>query len=431
MRVDTSTIGIAPGEGLVARFGEVVIYLVGANASTERILGAVEAVANAEHPGAAIAQRLAAVVFGTGSEPPPFGLVAPAADGTLVLLRGPVSASISGAEGTRTLVGARAFTWVDEILRDPVRTLAVGPGSDARVTPYPRTDLRAGVVPGGGFVIHAAVRRTKRAKNPAAVVAAGTPNEPAATAPAGLAAAEPEPESDSGPPTGFAGSPAADPLPGTRAWSAAPGPRVKAEPVRIRPEAERSRAGTAAKAIGSGGPQAKPARVDPQTKAARVEPQTKGARAEPEAKPGRAGAEQKPVRLGKEPGHPYASRGHDEGRHPAAPVLVAEDGTAYPLDRAYVIGRGPSVDESVRRNTAAPLVLQRDRHISRVHAYLAVDGGKVFLRDAGTAAGTFVSTPGEPRWTRISQSPTELPPGGRIRISEQVLTYQDSGNGSS
>lgn len=368
MRVDTSTIGIAPGEGLVARFGDVVIYLVGANASTERILGAVEAVANAEHPGAAIAQRLAAVVFGTGSEPPPFGLVAPAADGTLVLLRGPVSALISGAEGARRLVGARAFTWVDEIVRDPVRTLAVGPGVDPQITPYPRTDLRAGVVPGGGFVVRAAVRTSKkkqdrtpaRSSGPAAE---GAGYEPPATAPAGLAASEPEPEAISGPRTGLAEPAASEPLPGTQAWSAAPAPlRSTVEPIRLR----------------------------------------------------------------KEPARPHLRAGRSraaEQRQPAAPALVAEDGTAYPLDRAYVIGRGPSVDESVRRNTAAPLVLQRDRHISRVHAYLSVDAGKVFLRDAGTAAGTFVSTPGEPRWTRISQSPTELPPGGRIRISEQVLTY--------
>lgn len=365
MRVDTSTIGIAPGEGLVARFGDVVIYLVGANASTERILGAVEAVADAEHPGAAIAQRLAAVVFGTGSEPPPFGLVAPTADGTLVLLRGPVSAMISGAEGSRRLVGARAFTWVDEIVRDPVRTLTVGPGADSRITPYPRTDLRAGVVPGGGFVIEAAVRRSTKNQNRATTPAkkAAAAYEPVATAPAGLAASEPEPESHSGPRTGLAEARAAEPLPGTRAWSAGPAPmRVDPEPIRLRKD---------------------PARPRPHTRAA------------PGAEPA----------------------------HPAPPTLVAEDGTAYPLDRAYVIGRGPSVDESVRRKTAAPLVLQRDRHISRVHAYLSVDSGKVFLRDAGTAAGTFVSTPGEPRWTRISQSPTELPPGGRIRISEQVLTY--------
>ncbi|NKY59865.1 FHA domain-containing protein [Nocardia flavorosea] len=358
MRVDTSTIGIAPGEGLIARFGDVVIYLVGANASTERILGAVEAVADVEHPGAAIAQRLAAVVFGTGSEPPPFGLVAPTADGTLVLLRGPVSALISGAEGSRRLVGARAFTWVDEIVRDPVRTLAVGPGADAQVAPYPRTDLRAGVVPGGGFVIHAAVRRSKKpGRSATAIAAKRVAGEPPATAPAGLVAADPEPAADSGPPTGLAAARPAGPLPGTRAWSAAP----------ARPAAD-------------------------------------------------------PIRLGKDTAKPRPHAAHN-GADGLDAVLVAEDGTSYPLDRAYVIGRGPSVDESVRRKTAAPLVLQRDRHISRVHAYLSVDGGKVYLRDAGTAAGTFVSTPDEPRWTRIGQSPTELPPGGRIRISEQVLTY--------
>lgn len=99
MRGRSSTVGVAPGEGLVARFDDVIIYIGAETASTERILGAVEAVAAIEHPGAAIAQRLAAVVFGAGSAPPPFGVLAPTDDGTLVLLRGAVAALIDGAEG--------------------------------------------------------------------------------------------------------------------------------------------------------------------------------------------------------------------------------------------------------------------------------------------------------------------------------------------
>ena len=358
MRIDTSTVGIAPGEGLIARFGDVVIYLVGANASTERVLGAVEAVADTEHPGAAIAARLASVVFGGGSEPPPFGLVAPTADGTLVLLRGPVSAVISGAEGERRLVGARAFTWVDEIVRDAVRTLTVGPGADAQVTPYPRTDLRRGVVPGGGFVLHAAVRR--RPKKSGATMDRKQP--PVSTAPAGLAAAGRDGDRNGGGEKS-AGQSAdepvtPEPLPGTQAWSAAPGPlRPKSDRIQLRKQSVPPRAPV------SGG---------------------NGAQSMPQSAP------------------------------QTGPALVADDGTAYPLDRPYVIGRGPSVDESIRRKTATPLILQRDRHISRVHAYLSVEAGK---------AGTFITTPDDARWTRIDRSPTELPPGGRIRISEQVLTY--------
>lgn len=178
------SVGIAAGDGLVARFGEVVVYLAKETASTDRILGAVEAVAQERHAGAAIAQRLAAVVFGSGSEPPPFGVVAPTADGTLVLLRGPVSAVVEGAEGIRRLDGARAFTWVDEIVREPVRRITVGADSGAPVRALPRTDLQAGVVPGSGFVVATARRNGKN--RPAETVAPELPT----TAASGFAAAE-------------------------------------------------------------------------------------------------------------------------------------------------------------------------------------------------------------------------------------------------
>ncbi|MGW4773529.1 hypothetical protein ACWEO2_36525, partial [Nocardia sp. NPDC004278] len=188
-----STVGIAPGNGLIARFGAVVVYLAGETPSTDRILGAIEAVADARHPGAAIAQRLAAVVFGGNSEPPPFGVVAPTADGTVILLRGQVTAEIQGAEGTRRLSGARAFTWVDEIIREPVRRITVGADDTFPVQALPRTDLRAGVVPGGGFTLHIAARRTGRSaatrdRATAPSPSPGTTLEPPQTAPAGLEA---------------------------------------------------------------------------------------------------------------------------------------------------------------------------------------------------------------------------------------------------
>ncbi|RJO69839.1 FHA domain-containing protein [Nocardia panacis] len=189
------SVAIAAGEGLIARFGEVVVYLAEETASTDRILGAVEAVAEDRHAGAAIAQRLAAVVFGTGSEPPPFGVVAPTADGTLILLRGPVSAVIEGAEGMRRLTGARAFTWVDEIVREPVRRITVGADTGTPTRAHPRSDLHSGVVPGSGFVLET-VRRTKK---PAGAEPA-RPTTGFLTPPTGPATAH----------TGFPAEPAAD-----------------------------------------------------------------------------------------------------------------------------------------------------------------------------------------------------------------------------
>ncbi|WP_067538864.1 FHA domain-containing protein [Nocardia crassostreae] len=151
----STTVGLARGDGLVARFGNVVIFLAGESPSTERVLGAAETASSAGDPGVAIAQRLAAAVFSSGSaHPPAFGVVAPTSGGILVLLRGPVRAIVDGPEGTRQLSGVRAMTWADEILRDPVRRLTIAADTRA-TTEIPHTDLRAGVAAAGGFILHA------------------------------------------------------------------------------------------------------------------------------------------------------------------------------------------------------------------------------------------------------------------------------------
>ncbi|MGQ4619650.1 FHA domain-containing protein [Nocardia sp. R7R-8] len=399
MRKKPSTVGIAPGDGLVARFGAVVAYLGAETTSTDRILGTIEAVAEGEHPGAALAQRLAAVIFGSTVHPPPFGVVAPTSDGMLILLRGAVTAEIHGAEGTRRLDGGRAFTWVDEIVREPVRRITIGADIGAPPTALPRTDLRAGVVPGGGFVLHAAVRR-------AANTAGSRPTESSAQG-------EPEPTAAAG----FAAMPeptgAADAV-----VRATPTARPTATSDALPPATPTARPTATSDALPPATPTARP--IDPVRPLAKPRP--------PRSVPNRPLAwsqvqpAHEPVALRKAPENGAARPAALSGD--AVGALVTEDGAAYPLDRAYVIGRGPQVDESVRTATAAPILIQRDRHVSRVHAYVSVDGGKVYIRDAAATSGTFIAGPGTDQWTRISTSPTELPPGWRVRISERVLTYR-------
>lgn len=174
-----STVGIAAGAGLVARFGTAVVYLAETD-SAELVLDAVEAEADGEYPGAAIARRLAGVVFGGGTEPPAFGVVAPTEDGTVILLRGKVFAQILGAEGPRSLSGARAFTWVDEIVREPVRRIRVGDDNGEPLPVHPATDLRAGIVTGSGFELRVGVRRAEtpgdRAESAGAAAAISSPS---------------------------------------------------------------------------------------------------------------------------------------------------------------------------------------------------------------------------------------------------------------
>lgn len=527
MRSESSSVGIVPGEGLVARFGGVVVFLAATNAATDRILGAVRTAAEGERPGAAIAQRLASVVFAGGAEPPPFGVVAPTPDGTLVLLRGSVSAQLHGAEGVRTLSGERAFTWVDEIVRDPVRTVSIGAGNVFPLTPAPHTDLRDGVVPGGGFVLRAAVRkagrkgvsrrsasgavesRRSRAALPAAApstraaaaaVATGSTPAPEATAPwsgpdtpspaadpdaspapqrtadrpQSSSTPEPPPTEASGwtampeptgpqdlvpPPAGTAAEGRARPsgttagVPGPQAVTSDEAGSAADEQVHTagRTGSDRRGSATDGAAPADGGsrspaldsdPTAKaPPRPDPPRPLAWSQvpdaPATYGRYAPPTgaAHPPPGTGRMMPPRAGASPGRDARGRValrkvQNTGTRVMPPVpprtgpgALVLDGTAYPLDRPYVIGRGPESDASVKAAVAAPLVLPRDRNVSRVHAYVSVENGAVFVRDAGTGAGTFVAPPGTDEWARIGTDPTELPPGARVRISDRVLTY--------
>ncbi|WP_191094018.1 FHA domain-containing protein [Nocardia colli] len=420
MRSKSSTVGIAQGHGLVARFGGVVVYLAGETAATDRILGAIEAVADAEHPGAALAQRLAAVVFGGASETPPFGVVAPADDGTLILLRGPVFAEINGAEGTRRLDGARAFTWVDEIVREPLRRITVGTDTGTPLKALPRTDLRAGVVPGGGFVLNVALRRVGKTAKGSSTPRPSAPTsttEPAPTAAAGFAAT-PEPTGadeavDS--PTSVA-SAVSDASTSAKSSTARASAAARPAPGSSAPSATRSSATASSSTTlhpkESARPRARPRPpIGNRPAADRQLAWSQTHLPEPVALHRTSADRARLVR-------PVAEKDQAVG------TLILENGTAFPLDRPYVIGRGPQADDAVRSATAEPIVIQRDRHVSRVHAYVSVDRGKVFVRDATATSGTFIAPPGADEWTRIGTSPTELPPGWSVRISERVITYR-------
>ncbi|MEV0062992.1 FHA domain-containing protein [Nocardia sp. NPDC050718] len=396
MRAHSSTVAIVPGTGIVARFGDVVMYLAGETPSTDRLLGAVETVAMstaASAPGAALAQRLAGVVFGGASAPPPFGVLAPTADGMLILLRGAVIAEISGAEGNRRLAGDRAFTWVDEIIREPVRRIAVGAEMADPTSANPRTDLRAGIVTGNGFVLNLGRRRNPAPRRVEAI------DEPPPTEATGFRALRtPAGHTENGearPATaGFA-------VPSAEAGSSGPATGFVAAPEVGDPNGETVSTGS------------RPATVDGETVSTgpRNSPATNAPLAWSQALDAAKRAE--PVALGKSGPHPTSSRG----------ALVTEDGLSYPLDRPYVLGRNPSGDESVRAAAATPILIERDRLVSRVHAFVAPDRGKVFVREAPATSGTFFAAPDSERWSRVGTLPIELQPGWRLRINDFLLTY--------
>jgi len=400
-------VSVEQGDGLVARFGDCVVLVAQADATeaaVEEVLETVEAAAAASGaPGPAIATRLAAIVAGRAAgSVPPFGVVAPLEDTMVVFLHGQVSADITGAEGSEWISGQQAITWVDHIARAPVRLLSVGSG-ESPVQADPRSDLRAGRVPGSGFVL----------------TPAGSGREPPA-------------ESDGGPPTMSSpearpteapaavpeeiavesSAPEPEPTPAPEA-AAVPEPAPAAEPAPAPPEPE---AAPEAAAVPEPAPASEPAAAP-----ATAPPVGTGARAtivpEADAAPQAAEPEPEPA-AGAVPANATVFVSRPVG------FLVAADGMRIPLDRVYVLGREPEIDPTVAEGVATPVRLNDEGNlISRVQSHLAVHDGEVQVRDANSLNGTYIAGPGDEEWTRVGADAVTLPPEWSLRVGDIVFTY--------
>ena len=443
MDLEEMVFRIRPGDGLVVRFDAAAAFVLpGGNGDDAMATELLQMILTALDRGGLPGRRLARQVAGwlAQADPddvPAFCMLAQAENGVAVIVHGAVDLAVRGPDIDEVLSGSRVATWVDRILDVPFETLDVAPTGRSSLPIDERSDLRAGIVPGGGFsALVAAIPSTadKRAEAEPRPDKAKEQRKPAAPPPESKVEARPPPP---GPvvaeaaPTPHAGEAAPGPL----AARAAPtpddtalqprGPVVAEQPEPPPPSFE-------SVPLGGAEPEEprEPLPIASEQRAAAV------AEAVEEDELGQL-VEGVVCSRGhfNDPSAPYCavcgiSMVHRTlnlvpGKRPPLGVIVFDDGATYNLDGGYVVGRDPGRDEAVTSNRLRPLVLDDEgRTVSRVHAHVVLDGWDVKVIDRGSANGTYMARPGEATWSPLApHQATTINPGTRVRVGDREFLF--------
>ena len=334
-----------------------------------------------------------------------------------------LAVAVATPDGVRVFVRGRTEvrTEDDEVIAGPVpverdlstpMALWLGSGGPPLSQAHPVLDLRRGVVPGRGVVVH----RTPSWAPPSA--------EPAAVAEARAEGANlPEAEPDATNPGQVAGGAPVDPAPAPAPVAAVPpgppavpGPAPAAHPVVV---------STPFEAIDWSDPVETRNPLPLATK----ESQDVDVRASAEQVMG--------IRCSRDhfnnPKAGYCqvcgiSMVHlthrlIPGPRPTLGFMVFADGATYAVDRPYLIGRSPQPSPE---SGLTPLATQdATQSVSREHAELRLDGWDVLYTDLGSTNGSYVWSPQAQTWTPLRpREPLELSSGTTISVGRMTFVFQ-------
>lgn len=408
MSAPATSVRVVPGPGLVGRAGDGILVVPDAVAEEQLIPLLTllrESCEGQDRPGRLLARRVAQHVLQVDpAAVPVFAVVAPTDEGWAVTLHGDVELSVvRGGVTEEQASGLQAATWVDRIVPEGFDRLVVGPDAAALAAPAGPFDLEAGVVPGGGVVVAA----------------------DDAAPPTGARAASPGME-----------QPAEQPAPGAPDDATA-----EQSAVRLPPPAQAERQQTPPppppSSTTAGFESVSLLQLDdvPEREPLPVLGETA---TEAEVAPSDAPLVKGVLCANGHFNHPQARYCSVDGvsmvhrtltpvqrPRPTLGVLVSDDGSAYPLDHDYLVGREPDGDDGVISGELTPLSLaDAERSVSRVHAEIRLEGWDVTIIDRGSVNGTYVAGRTETEWRRLPAGRQEtIAAGTRIAFGKRIMTF--------
>ncbi|WP_309647012.1 FHA domain-containing protein [Nocardioides sp.] len=417
---DWAATSFAPhaGAGTLARLGGVVLLVASTDpAAVAPLLDQAQMVAANGGDGRQLVRGFALQLSSSAGDEPAFAALAPHGSGLAVIVSGDASVTVGG----ETISGAGSLSWVERLVPWPVAQLVAT--VDAGSTPLGALyDLRAGVIPAGGFSVSVDETPTMAMSQVVGDVASIPDPEPV-PAPVPVPAPAPAPVTP----------PMPEPVPAPSPAPPAPAPATPTgdRPVlAAMPDAFASFDSVKLSDLEDDEPVTPLPIVADQRDvvASGVVSQVRGVFCKNRhfndprvlfcAVCGINMVQQTPVLV--------------NGERPPLGVVVLDDGAVFQLDTDYLLGRDPDADDRVRHGECRGIsIIDTSNMVSRVHARLELRGWDVVLVDNTSTNGTFVNSPKAVEWRRMASGGEEvLTPGTRVRIGHRTLAFNTHGGQS-